>query len=139
MPALDTGRYIITNVKYGNLAVLPDANDESDIIAGVEENNPGEKWNVTLLNNRKFTIKNHGFDHFAGCETRPEKGDTVFGRERNKQWVIRETRIKGRYTISPTDGDVFWGLPDGESETPITLASTPNDSKNQWTFTETSA
>ena len=43
MSALDTGRYIIANVKYGNLAVLPDANDESDIIAGVEENNPGEK------------------------------------------------------------------------------------------------
>jgi hypothetical protein len=58
-------------------------------------------------------------------------------------------------SISPTDGDVFWGLPDGEMETPvgrthrlyhqtintpqITLASTPNDSKNQWIFARTSA
>lgn len=39
----DTGRYIITNVKFLNLAVLPDANDDSDIVAKTEENDLGEK------------------------------------------------------------------------------------------------
>jgi len=43
MPTLDTGRYTITNVKFLNLAVLPDANDESDVVGRVEEGNPGEK------------------------------------------------------------------------------------------------
>jgi len=46
MPALDTGRYIITNVKYGNLAVLPDANDESDVVAGVQEITLAKKYAV---------------------------------------------------------------------------------------------
>jgi hypothetical protein len=56
MPALDTGRYIITNVKYGNLAVLPDANDESDIIAGIEENNPGEKVRGCTFRSRRCRL-----------------------------------------------------------------------------------
>jgi hypothetical protein len=43
MAPIDTGRYTITNVKYLNLAVLPDANDESDISARSEEINTGEK------------------------------------------------------------------------------------------------
>ena len=112
----DTGRYTITNVKFMNLAVLPDANDDSDVVARTEENNAGEKvrpclchcysvaylfadqWNITLLNNKKYTIKNHGFSNFAGCETRADKGDSVRGRERNKQWIIKETRVKGQFT-----------------------------------------
>jgi hypothetical protein len=112
----DTGRYTITNVKFMNLAVLPDANDDSDVVARTEENNAGEKvrpclrhccsvaylfveqWNVTLLNNKKYTIKNHGFSSFAACETRAEKGDSVRGRERNQQWIIKETRVKGQFT-----------------------------------------
>jgi len=43
MAPLDTGRYTITNAKFFNLAVLPDANDESDVVAGVGEYNAGEK------------------------------------------------------------------------------------------------
>ena len=43
MAPLDTGRYIITNAKFLNLACLPDANDESDIVARTEENYSGEK------------------------------------------------------------------------------------------------
>jgi len=139
MAPVDTGRYTIMNVKFLNLAVLPDANDESDIVARSDENSAGEKWNVTLLNNRKYSIKNHGFANFAGCDTRAEMGDNIRGRVRNQQWIIKETRIKGQFTISPTDADLFWGLSDVEFDTPITLAATPNDTKNQWIFTKASA
>ncbi|KAJ7088264.1 hypothetical protein C8R44DRAFT_892805 [Mycena epipterygia] len=132
----DTGRYTITNVKYRNLAVLPDANDESDIIADTDANAASEKWNVTLLNNKRYTIKNHGFSNFAACDTRPNLGDSVSGRSRNKQWIIKETRVRGQFTIAPTDADLFWGLADGEISTPITLAGAPTDAKNQWIFTK---
>ncbi|KAJ7494861.1 hypothetical protein B0H11DRAFT_2227623 [Mycena galericulata] len=135
----DTGRYTITNVKFKNLAILPDANDESDIVAGTDENAASEKWNVTLLNNKRYTIKNHGFSNFAACDTRAELGETVSGRSRTKQWAIKETRVKGQFTISPTDADLFWGLADGELGTPLTLAGVPTDAKNQWIFTKANA
>ena len=43
MASIDTGRYTISNAKFLNLAVLPDANDESDVVAKAEENDAGEK------------------------------------------------------------------------------------------------
>ncbi|KAJ7608762.1 hypothetical protein FB45DRAFT_1010804 [Roridomyces roridus] len=135
----DTGRYIITNVRYQNLAILPDANDESDVVAATEENSASEKWNVTLLNNKKYTIKNHGFSNFAACEARPGAGVAVAGRARQQQWIIKQGRVKGQFTISPTDAELCWGLADGEASTPITLASVPTDTKNQWTFTKATA
>ncbi|KAF8149322.1 hypothetical protein K438DRAFT_2027407 [Mycena galopus ATCC 62051] len=139
MPLPDTGRYTITNARFHNLAVLPDANDESDIVAGTDANAASEKWNVTLLNNKKYTIKNHGFSNFAACETRAESGACVNGRNCQQQWIIKETRIKGQFTISPTDADLFWGLADGEMDTPITLAGVPTDAKNQWHFAKANA
>jgi len=158
MPALDTGRYIITNVKYGNLAVLPDANDESDVVAGVQENNPGEKvcrctfcvvhvayrliqWNVTLLNNRKFTIKNPALTILPAVRRAPRKETPSLDESaiNNGSSGRRGLKVDTRrliysalhcwrltlkfLSISPTDGDVFWGLPDGESETPVGLLS----------------
>jgi hypothetical protein len=59
------------------------------------------QWNITLLNNKKYLIKNHGFASFAGCDTRAEKGDNIRGRQRNQQWIIKETRIKGQFTSVP--------------------------------------
>ncbi|KAJ7738221.1 hypothetical protein DFH07DRAFT_1064566 [Mycena maculata] len=138
---MDTGRYTITNVKFQNLAILPDANDETDIVAGTDANTANQKWNVTLLSggNKKYTIKNHGFSNYAACETRAEAGATVSGRSRNQQWIIKETRTKGQFTISPSDADLVWGLADGEIGTPITLASTTTDTKNQWIFAKADA
>lgn len=49
MAPVDTGRYTIMNVKFLNLAVLPDANDESDIVARSDENSAGEKVCCNLL------------------------------------------------------------------------------------------
>jgi hypothetical protein len=39
MPELDTGRYTISNVRYGNMVVLPNANEGSYLIA---ESDPNE-------------------------------------------------------------------------------------------------
>jgi hypothetical protein len=46
-PGLDTGRYIITNVRFMNLAVLSDATGISEMILALDENNPGEIDNFT--------------------------------------------------------------------------------------------
>ncbi|KAJ7093541.1 hypothetical protein C8R44DRAFT_396243 [Mycena epipterygia] len=121
--SLDTGRYTIKNVKWKNLAVLPDPHDESDIEAGTEPKGDGEKWNITLLTNMRYNIKNHGFSNSAGCGTRPEEDDSVSGRRtRDQQWIIKETRKTGWFTISPTDAsDLYWGLDDGEIRTPVSL------------------
>ncbi|KAK7437739.1 hypothetical protein VKT23_012492 [Stygiomarasmius scandens] len=132
---LETGRYTVRNAKYLNVAFLPDGNYESDIVARSEQTNDGEKWNITLLNNSRHTINSHQYStNFATSEYRPTKGASVRSQGRNQQWIIRETRVRGQYTISPTDGELYWGLTDGEDLTPIVLAETPNDPKNQWTF-----
>jgi len=62
MASLDTGRYTITNVKYLNLAVLPDANDESDIVARADENNAGEKVYRFLL---RVPVRKHDLPHYS--------------------------------------------------------------------------
>jgi hypothetical protein len=39
---LDTDRCTITNVRFMNLAVVSDGTGISEMIAGLDENNPGE-------------------------------------------------------------------------------------------------
>jgi hypothetical protein len=43
MHTLDTGRYIITNVRYGNVAFLPDAGKNTTVVAAVSQDDPGAK------------------------------------------------------------------------------------------------
>ena len=159
MVRLDTGRYVIQNAKFMNVAVLPDANDQSEIIGRESSGDPGEKvhtltlhhdmsqltalqWNVIQLNSGRYTIKSHGFDHFASCGYRADHGDNIQGRQQVQQLVIKETRIKtqymcvtdsdtylvqlliypivGLFSISPSDAtELYWGLPDGEMGTPV--------------------
>jgi hypothetical protein len=40
---LETGRYYIMNVKFSNLAILPDANDDSDLVGNAEADNDRDK------------------------------------------------------------------------------------------------
>jgi len=66
MVPLDTGRYVITNRKYRNAShemcilrtvltvvcqvpILPDANDQTDIVAGTQEGEPGELVRCVLM------------------------------------------------------------------------------------------
>jgi hypothetical protein len=49
MVQLDTGRFIIRNAKFLNVAVLPDSNDQSEIVARASSGDPGEKVRTLTL------------------------------------------------------------------------------------------
>jgi len=137
---IDTARYHIINAKSGHLAILPDGNEASDLVSGLNENLSSEKWNVTLLNNTKYSIKNHEFGYYPHCGTRASKGDVIQGKPNMQQLVIKDTRYKGQYTISPSDRtELFWGLEDEELGTPITLRDSSTDQRNHWKFVKASA
>lgn len=48
MTPLSTGMYLITNRRHKNIAILPDDNDHSGIVAGIQENGPGEMVRHTI-------------------------------------------------------------------------------------------
>jgi hypothetical protein len=94
------------------------------------------QWDVVLLNNKNYTIKNCGHASYANREPHPQPGETVFGGDRPQPWRIREMKIKGQYmyvshflflltiklkqcSIFPTDARVYWGLTDGEIDSPV--------------------
>jgi len=131
---IDTGRYNIVNYGSGNLAVLHDPN-ESDLVAGLNEGKSGEKWDIMLLSNRKFTIRNYGHELFAHCGHRATTGGGVNSKGVLQQFVIKESRFRNKYTIAPSDNpDVFWGVPDDEIGTPLELGSTPTHKRYLWSF-----
>lgn len=132
---INTDTYIITNVRFLNVAVLPDDSDGSEMVSGVLDNDPGEKWRVTLLPNKKYTIKNCSYSSFANSGFRPVKGDTIAGKARKQQWVIRESKYQGQYIISPLDESFCWSLMDGETDSPIVFSDVVNNARNLWTFT----
>ncbi|KAI0928907.1 hypothetical protein AcV5_006329 [Taiwanofungus camphoratus] len=111
------GRYVITNVRFRNIAFLADPNDGTPVTADVEQNRNGEKWNVTKLGNGKYQINNVSHASYANAGNRPASGATVQGRAQVEQWVIQETRVRGQYTISNSDTVLYWGLPDGQVST----------------------
>jgi hypothetical protein len=63
MHVLDTGRYTITNAKYGNVAVLYDGNEDSEVVAGYQEDKPGEK---VLYTSSHISHIAHNYDLFSG-------------------------------------------------------------------------
>ncbi|TDL14464.1 hypothetical protein BD410DRAFT_903034 [Rickenella mellea] len=135
---IPTGKYLIKNAGFKNLAYLPDSNYDSSLTANASiEIDGAQKWNITQLSNGHYNIQNYQNVSFASCGTRAEKGHRVVGRDNAKQWVLTETKIKNQYVISPSDSEVFWGLDNGEEHTPITLTQTPTDPRNQWTFEST--
>ncbi|PCH36503.1 hypothetical protein WOLCODRAFT_28640 [Wolfiporia cocos MD-104 SS10] len=133
--ALDTGRYIIQNVRSQNFLMLNDPNDGSPIVATGEEEGSSRKWNVVQLGNGKYTIENQAHASYATCDHRPSLGDEVVGRGTKKQFDIKETRKRGQYTISPTDAQLCWGLPEDEEGTPLALSPVYTDPRNHWIFT----
>lgn len=56
--SLESGIYTITNAKFMNIAILQDDNDDSMIVAGVEDNQSGEK--VSQLFSSKGNPRNCG-------------------------------------------------------------------------------
>jgi len=137
MAPLDTGRFIITNSKFKNAVFLGDANSCSDIHGEVEDGRPGEKWNVVLLSNGNYTMKNYGHSSYATCQfiARADAGNSIVGGGEQYQWKIIEVGSNS-YVICPTkNGQVYWHLTDEEIGTPITLQPYTQSGKIQWEFT----
>ena len=42
MPPLQSGRYLIINVQFHNLAVFPDDNDYTEFVADAEDDDPAK-------------------------------------------------------------------------------------------------
>ncbi|KAJ7088271.1 hypothetical protein C8R44DRAFT_751849 [Mycena epipterygia] len=93
---LNTGRYTITNVASGNFAVLWDADDQSDIVAGTK---------VKVHYGEEIFIANDESEFFAGTEVSLHANDSVSGRSRcsrrNQHWIIKGTGT--RANSPPTD------------------------------------
>lgn len=131
---ITTGLYIIKNIKQTNIAALADPNDGSPLAANARSYGDDEKWNVSLLGNGKYTIKNLQQASFANAGNRASAGATVEGRAQQQQWEIQETRVKGQYTIATTDSRIYWGLADDQPGTPIELSASATDTRNWWSF-----
>ncbi|KAK7686068.1 hypothetical protein QCA50_010880 [Cerrena zonata] len=134
---IQTGRYIITNVKQRTFATLADPNDGTPVSADTEDYVDIAKWNVIRLANGKYQLQNVGSAQYANVMNRPPVGTTVEGRNTATQWVIQATRVRDQYTIATTDSRLFWGLVDEEIGTSIELAASATDHRNWWTFTPT--
>ncbi|CCM01102.1 uncharacterized protein FIBRA_03150 [Fibroporia radiculosa] len=124
------------NVRSKNQLHLPDPNDGSPL-QSTSDDRTGTmaiKWNIVQLGNGKYSIQNQSYASYANCGRRAALDAEVVGRNQQQQFMIQETRIRGRYTISPTDSQLLWGLPDDELDTPVTLAQSYTDTRNQWEF-----
>ena len=159
MAPLDTGRFIITNSKFKNVVNLADANSFSDLHGDWRQNRSGEmvkysllydntqtdyliQWNIVLLSNGNYTIKNEGYSSYATCEViaKPDMGNNIVGGDHQQQWKIVQERCNyvcvlsdydhfsilfNQYfgcecRICPTKNEhVYWHLADGESGTPV--------------------
>jgi len=134
MTTIETGTYVIINVRQQNCASLPDPNDGTPVAADSENSSNKQWWKVTKLGNGKYTFKNVGADMFAVVGTRAAEGAVVEGRERAQQWDIQETRVPGQFIISTTDTYEYWSLVDNEQTTPVSLSSIFTDARNRWIF-----
>jgi len=139
MAPLDTGRFIITNSKFKNVAFLADPNPCSVICGDYQQDRPGEMWNVVRLSNGNYTIKSYAHATYATCEfiAKPDVGNNIIGLggdSYQQQWKFTEAR-PDLYVICPTkSGHVYWHLANTESRTPITLESYCESSNIQWNF-----
>ncbi|THV00340.1 hypothetical protein K435DRAFT_854813 [Dendrothele bispora CBS 962.96] len=122
--SLDTGRYVIINVKFNNLACL--LGDECAIVSCSNADTPGTKWNIQLLRNNNFTIENFDFDINAIHFPNSKVGENIYGGSSEdstlKQWRIRELSDAGHFIIMPASGPLLYlGLSGGEDKTPEIL------------------
>ncbi|EUC54946.1 patatin-like phospholipase [Rhizoctonia solani AG-3 Rhs1AP] len=129
-----TGTYTLNNIHSGNEAALEDANHESSLVGASSDCDFAKIWNIEKLSNGKYTIKSVQHANFASHESRPKADSHVYGKKDSKQWVIQESKIQNEFTIRCIEDDLFWGLVDAESKTPIQLRKVANDKKNHWRF-----
>ncbi|TDL21066.1 hypothetical protein BD410DRAFT_829269 [Rickenella mellea] len=141
--SIDPGAYTIQNVMHRNFAV-----QQGGYIVGYAHSTGasmkddgvdlGKVWSISRLDNDKYTIRNIETNDYAASQKYPAPEENIITRKNLHQWVIKETAVKGRYVICTTGThvDLFWGLPDGELDTPISLRERPNTPSNQWELTK---
>ncbi|TDL23524.1 kinase-like protein [Rickenella mellea] len=143
-PPVEDGQYEIVNTRWKTSALL---NDNEELVADAQPRKNRRitnemLWNVSILTNDHYTIQNVATESYASRPSRAEEGDPVgalSSPQRPTQWIIKETRFKGRFTITATDSahqELFWSVADGEPGTPISLHSVPTNNRNQWEFRE---
>ncbi|ETW80250.1 hypothetical protein HETIRDRAFT_418288 [Heterobasidion irregulare TC 32-1] len=133
--SVENGIYILTNVKHKNLAVIRSEQGGAPLIAGIEEDSYKELWRIAKRSNGRYTISNFGNGFHARTPGRSKAGDTVKGRDQSHQpqlWDIRDTRVRGQYTIACTDTSLYWGLDNVEIGALITLYEGASDPRNWW-------
>ncbi|PCH34663.1 hypothetical protein WOLCODRAFT_19493 [Wolfiporia cocos MD-104 SS10] len=82
---LETGQYIIQNVRSQNFLSMPDSADRSPVVATGDAKDDSCKWNIIKLGNGKYTIENKAQGEYVGYGL-------------TKQFDIKETRKKDQYT-----------------------------------------
>ncbi|TDL21063.1 hypothetical protein BD410DRAFT_899111 [Rickenella mellea] len=140
---IDPGAYTIQNVTHGNYAVQ--RNGSVVGYANYTEGSMGDDgidlvtvWSISRLDNSKYTIRNIATNDYAASVKFPTIEENLITTRNLHQWAIKETAVKGRYVICTTGAhiDLFWGLPDGELDTPVSLRDRPNTPSNQWEVTK---
>ncbi|KAJ7608757.1 hypothetical protein FB45DRAFT_945857 [Roridomyces roridus] len=139
--ALENGTYRIVNVKYKN-SVLAHNVPGCDLVLSADprgETPPQDKrWQLKIFENGNFTIKNAGYTHTASCDFPPEANKPIVGGllgRSEQQWIIKERKIRGQFTISPTDDSwLFWNMPNNDLDSPITLQDKYGDPRSHWMF-----
>ncbi|KAI0321300.1 hypothetical protein OF83DRAFT_1081027 [Amylostereum chailletii] len=135
MSTITTGTYVITSVRSGNVVALQDGNTGTPVTVETDKQENKGKWTVTLLSNGKYTIKNYEYNTFAHVESRASEGAVVEAQSDAKQWAIKETNNKGKYTINPSDkSDLYWYIPGDETGTPVELKDAPANKRAWFTF-----
>lgn len=113
---LQTGTYLISNVKNGNNVIQVNDNTKAPLVARSDPSSAFSKarplylftalinicliqWNVTLLGNGNYNIINYQFStHSATTTAMAKTGENVVGLPTRVQpWTIRETGINGNY------------------------------------------
>ncbi|TDL24395.1 hypothetical protein BD410DRAFT_802197 [Rickenella mellea] len=129
-----TARYRIQNVRWPlSYLELPDPNDGSEVISALDQNKKTQFWNVLDLGHGKHSIMNQGSAKYANSGPRGKDGSPIVGSSNVQELKITECSVKGTYTIGPTDGTLFWGLPDERVGAQLQLDAIPTE-RNLWLF-----
>ncbi|KAF9032527.1 hypothetical protein BDZ89DRAFT_1131377 [Hymenopellis radicata] len=80
MSPVETGKYVITNVQYGNVAILEDGNTATPVTADIFDQKNHSRWTVTELSNKRYTIVNFGTATDAYSGDSADEGDVVEGK-----------------------------------------------------------
>ncbi|PFH48059.1 hypothetical protein AMATHDRAFT_87341 [Amanita thiersii Skay4041] len=119
------GSYYIFNVKYRNMLYLkfshePPCGKPRPISRAGD---PNGKWSLTVFDSGNYALQSVSHSCYIATKRGPklQEHDRVLETRKNlnQYYTVEETKVKGQYTIRTTESKLYWFLPDGESETPV--------------------